>query len=1550
MSFTDKTESNKKNGLSVNNIFENYGDENINILNGNLTLIQPNSPSYPVNGNFSYQLQRIYNSKIWALDENICFYNSPGGIPSAPVMISRSSMGTGWMFHLGRIYMIQHLPLSEKKYFYESSDGGSHRLWGPMPSGFYITKDTTYIKAYFNESTNSWKLMLPDGTIYYFTHYVPPTPAQQDYIYFVDDNYSGWYPTRIEDSWGNGINISYKTNNGLTHIIDTITDDHFNQNLNPDRKIEITAVTKNQNGELPDGWIVPRGVISKIKIPAINGYANYKFYYDIRRISTPFSQYQNTECCESLTCPCPTNPIIYSINPQGSCPANIDIEINGYNFCNSSKVKFYYLNDTEVEDYKIKVNSVSFINSSKLIASISISSSAADQNQDTKYKIRILNNKNDFSNWSYFTVYKLKDCNIHNCLKCGSRTNCNPDLSETLILSGENSASSSHISYAASTSDPNILDILVLSSNNTYLRLYKKGNSTPLFDKKINTTAPEHYFFYFSDACTGIYKNQQYSFASGTYYIKIEGENSSSQAQVMTFPCRYNDDINQSSILKWPNCNYKPISCTGQFPGNDSYYDCCDERAIFEEGLCDRLRYGKIHYCQALFSLADGANNESPLSDPIYISSYCTNNSFGEHIKGEVYNTRGQAYLDVYYSPSENGNYNLIKTFDLSKDYLFYITAELNGEYATGYYKFKIRANGKDNYAHVGFTRCLHPQKDFPEPPCDCSSPPCAGPDCLSNLSYKSFPSFTSSQISNTTCTSNSIQKNNLFNIYPNLNNLPPNASDLVRYKDDPYYEPAPLALSLSNKIPPGDRYAVLLIAVELPNGLKINYEYNDYGELTKVIYPTGGEVSYDYQEYGYVGCIGIIKGRDDVKIDISDELSREVKTKLVKVDNNHQYQWTYNRTFEPSPFVSNPTKTEIIDPLGNKTIYEFNYKELYPNNDNQYCDGDDSLVKKIQYKNSNNATLRTEEFEYQGDGAKKDNARLSFKKVTYNDDDNKFISTSYSDWDNYGHWRNECIQAYDGNNYMFKLNKKNYFACADQEQKYIVDTYNEISLFAGSGDCSENYSNLVSKKTFTFGNNCEIITEKRFAKPPEQSIDDVIINYSYDNYGNKIKEDFFKNSNLDYSLNYEYSFGVLKRKYYSGIPWNLFDKTIDKKTSLVTSEKDSAGLDTTYTYDKLYRITSTNPPQENSTKVFYEYNNNPNAIKVSKGDTASLYYYDGIGRLIELYKNKKNAASFSKQVTDYDELGRVAFKSEWVDQNINPKTIGKGTYYNYDVFDRVTNIENADGSSISYSYKGITQTAITTKVSKNPQITAHTTYKYDLFGRLKQVIDAEDYSTNYEYDGLDNLVQVSQGNQIRKFAYNALGNLLCASNPENGTTFFAERYNNTNDCSINNIKDDWYDAKGNLLKKIDNSDNTFIFQYDAAERLLSVKANNVIIKENDYDTPNRGYSTGKITNVRSYTDSGIQISERRYDYSGRGGRMSTIDTIYHKTIINPNLSGSYINRIYFNYNTDGLLDSLIYYNLFSPGNQPEKRRKIQYEYQRGFLTKIYSCAPAGNS
>src|SRR2546422_4006135 len=58
---------NEQVGFSSNHIFDGgYFGENVDILNGNLTLTLPIGPRYQVTSDFAFQLSLHYNSKIWA--------------------------------------------------------------------------------------------------------------------------------------------------------------------------------------------------------------------------------------------------------------------------------------------------------------------------------------------------------------------------------------------------------------------------------------------------------------------------------------------------------------------------------------------------------------------------------------------------------------------------------------------------------------------------------------------------------------------------------------------------------------------------------------------------------------------------------------------------------------------------------------------------------------------------------------------------------------------------------------------------------------------------------------------------------------------------------------------------------------------------------------------------------------------------------------------------------------------------------------------------------------------------------------------------------------------------------------------------------------------------------------------------------------------------------------------------------------------------------------------------------------------------------------------
>ena len=103
-------------------------------------------------------------------------------------------------------------------------------------------------------------------------------------------------------------------------------------------------------------------------------------------------------------------------------------------------------------------------------------------------------------------------------------------------------------------------------------------------------------------------------------------------------------------------------------------------------------------------------------------------------------------------------------------------------------------------------------------------------------------------------------------------------------------------------------------------------------------------------------------------------------------------------------------------------------------------------------------------------------------------------------------------------------------------------------------------------------------------------------------------------------------------------------------------------------------------------------------------------------------------------------------------------------------------------GASTGYLHEpgAVTITDPAAKVVKQSQ---------DGLGRLKSVVEAGDAAngtTTYTYDAANRLTGVSQGVQTRSFVYDWAGQLLSATNPENG----AMQYQ--------------YDAAGNFIAKID--------------------------------------------------------------------------------------------------------------------------------------------------
>jgi lysozyme len=152
---------------------------------------------------------------------------------------------------------------------------------------------------------------------------------------------------------------------------------------------------------------------------------------------------------------------------------------------------------------------------------------------------------------------------------------------------------------------------------------------------------------------------------------------------------------------------------------------------------------------------------------------------------------------------------------------------------------------------------------------------------------------------------------------------------------------------------------------------------------------------------------------------------------------------------------------------------------------------------------------------------------------------------------------------------------------------------------------------------------------------------------------------------------------------------------------------------------------------------------------------------HDGWGRVIVSVNEQDGKVN-----TSYDVMGRVVSRTNPYPSGGQP---GPSTTYEYDALGRTIEVTLPDGDEITYTYDGNKETV-------TDQVNRKTKRESDGLGRLVKVTEQDvtgalTQETTYSYDLLDNLTEVNQGGQLRKYKYDALGRLLYEKIPEQTAT-----------------------------------------------------------------------------------------------------------------------------------------------------------------------------------
>ena len=260
-----------------------------------------------------------------------------------------------------------------------------------------------------------------------------------------------------------------------------------------------------------------------------------------------------------------------------------------------------------------------------------------------------------------------------------------------------------------------------------------------------------------------------------------------------------------------------------------------------------------------------------------------------------------------------------------------------------------------------------------------------------------------------------------------------------------------------------------------------------------------------------------------------------------------------------------------------------------------------------------------------------------------------------------------------------------------------------------------------------------------------------------------------------------------------------------------------------------------------------------------------------------------------------YDKMGR-----RW--QVSNPYLASgsptKWTTYSYDELSRLTKVAAPDGSEMKNFYNeaakpSSAQSTAGTTVRREDAWGRERWIRMDAFGRLVEVVEpasnkasvmgAGNLPTRYSYDAGDQLVQTTQGAQVRKFKYDALGRLTRQKSAEQTATINdAGVYVGAGAAGAVWSEAFKYDVRSNLIERVDARGVKTKLSYlkggvlDPLNRLQSVEYDKTgadTTRGTIHEAADITYNymtTGDLERIDNVVASGASTERYTYDADGR--------------------------------------------------------------------------------
>ena len=608
-------------------------------------------------------------------------------------------------------------------------------------------------------------------------------------------------------------------------------------------------------------------------------------------------------------------------------------------------------------------------------------------------------------------------------------------------------------------------------------------------------------------------------------------------------------------------------------------------------------------------------------------------------------------------------------------------------------------------------------------------------------------------------------------------------------------------------------------------------------------------------------------------------------------------------------------------------------------------------------------------------------NRTLDASRTVFHDDGNRWTDTQMSEYDGIGNFRRSVSTGnlWSGSAY-------------DEEREVYVDFTRSPGTFPGGGyshpgtsepwilrvydrvDTTEPDATgeTTSRVEFVFDDTTGALQCTRTIRTgTNRTLQDVVMTLDRDSRGNVTDVKTYGanrtplpstsgadcgtlTANPAYWTHHEYDYDELSRSrpyHPNGTPGAFLthDVTIDPSSGVPLASRDSAGFETTYTYDAAGRMV-TITPEEGATATFTYTNpsgTTPAGTHVSLVSGATVFReeernLDSFGREFQVRLRMKDNTWAERQVRR-NARGWVSQRTEW------NAPILFTQYLEYDPFGRPGRIRPPEGShhDVVLEYEGIRKTTRSAPVQTTldgAEVYVTHTRESDRYGRLRTVVEpagtgGSDVTTSYLYDVGGHMTRSTSGQgslqQLRLFQVDNRGFLLSETLPEkgpngNGTVYYSD-----------------HDASGRYYRMLDHNHDLGL-SYDFVGRPTLAQdrlQGNRTLRSFTYDSA-PGLGLGKVYEAKAYNYLKVPANNepfqvdvtQRFEYQGVGGSINRKETLYTTP------SGAFTLETNFGYDDGGNVTSIDYPRCVSAncaasslGSSPN----LTFNYTRGWLKSI---------